>query len=64
MSLLLHGLLSGCGELGLLSSCAAWASHCGGFSLLSTVSRAQAPGVAARGLSDYRPRYPVSSLAA
>ena len=30
-----------CGELGLLSSCGAWASHCGGFS----GCRAQAQGV-------------------
>ena len=28
----LHGLFSSCGEQGLLSSCGAWASHCGGFS--------------------------------
>ena len=26
------GLFSGCGEQGLLSSCSAWAPHCGGFS--------------------------------
>ena len=30
-SSLLHRL-SSCGEQGLLSSCGAWASHCGGFS--------------------------------
>ena len=31
-SLLLYGLFSSCGELRLLSSCGAQASHCGGFS--------------------------------
>ena len=31
-SWLLLGLFSSCGEQGLLSSCSAWASHCGGFS--------------------------------
>ena len=29
---MLHGLFSGCGEWGLPCSCAAWASHCSGFS--------------------------------
>ena len=29
---LLHGLFSSCGERGLLSSCGAWTSQCGGFS--------------------------------
>jgi len=29
---LLLRFLSSCGEQGLLSSCAEWASHCGGFS--------------------------------
>ena len=31
-SLLLLGIFSSCGKWGLLSSCSAWASHCGGFS--------------------------------
>ena len=31
-SLLLQRLFSSCGMQGLLSSCGAWASHCGGFS--------------------------------
>ena len=31
-SSLLHRLSSSCGEQGLLSSCGAWVSHCGGFS--------------------------------
>ena len=31
-SSLLHELFSSCSEQGLLSSCGAWASHCGGFS--------------------------------
>ena len=30
-SLLLLGLFSGCSKQGLLSSCSAWAPHCGGF---------------------------------
>ena len=47
-----RGLFSGCGEWGLLSSCGAQASHCGGFSCCT----AQAVGtwasvVAAQGLS-------------
>ena len=29
---LVHGLLSSCRKLGLLSSCGSWASHSGGFS--------------------------------
>ena len=39
-SLMLCGLRAGCHERGLLSSCSAWASRCGGFSLC----RAWAPG--------------------
>ena len=39
-SLLLVRFFCSCGERGLLSSCSAWASHCGGFSLWSTGSRA------------------------
>ena len=35
-SSLLLELFSGCGKRGLLSSCAAWASHCGGFSFGGT----------------------------
>ena len=31
-SSLLHGIFCSCGDWGLLSSCGAWASHCGGFS--------------------------------
>ena len=47
-----RGFFSSCSEQGLLSSCGAWASHCGGFSCC----RAQALGprtsaVVARGLS-------------
>ena len=38
----MQALLS-CGEQGLLSSCSAWASHCGGFSCC----RAQAAGARA-----------------
>ena len=30
-SSLMHGLSSSCSECGLLSICAVWASHCGGF---------------------------------
>ena len=46
-SSLLCGLFSSGGEQGLLSSCSAQASHCGGFSYC----RAWASVVAARGLS-------------
>ena len=38
-SSLLHGLVSGCRERGLLCSCGVQAAECGGFSL-----RVQAPG--------------------
>ena len=52
-SLLLHGLISGCGERGLLSSCSAHAPHFNGFSLLSTggLSGARALVVAGQGIS-------------
>ena len=53
-SSLLCGLFSSCSKWGLLSSCIAWASHCGGFSCWGvwTVGHATVePVVAACGLS-------------
>ena len=45
-------VFSSCGEQELLSSCSAWASHCGGFSCCRAQALgAQAPAVVAHGLS-------------
>ena len=41
-----------CGQQGLLSSCGAWASRCGGFSCEARALGAQASVAAARGLSN------------
>ena len=52
-SLLLHGLISSCGEQRLLSSCSVQASHFNGFLLLSIdgLSGARALVVAGQGFS-------------
>lgn len=49
---ILHCLVSGCSEWGLVSSCGAWAARCGGFSYSGAqVLEAQASVVVARGLN-------------
>ena len=53
-SLLQHGAFSSCGEQGLLSSCGAWVSQCGGFSCWGAQTLGTwASVVEAHGLSSY-----------
>ena len=51
----LHDLFPGCGDRGLLSSCGAWASHCGGYSCCGATG-SRACGLQQLWLSDSRAR--------